>query len=608
MRLAILAILFGASLSAQTMSFYVDNANGALPTNQLQALPVAYSFSDTPVGSSSNVVFRAVNTSSASVVLNIIFVGSAPGSSASTPNFTLTGLPLNSTLAPQAWKDFTVNFTPAVTGSLSGYLQAEVNGNIVSVSTLTGNGTPAAITLSCSAPSVAKCDGSLLQPAATSPIYFGNVLTTATAPVTFTLTNNSATAFNSQSLITISTPTNNPNTPFSLSGVPDSIAPNTSATFTVTFAPGATGTYQTTLNVGTNSYLIQGAGTANVVGDLSSLGITYTDSTGVRLTAQPATPISFGQIVGGTNGTAALTFTVSNPQTTISAVSVPTLTVTGTGFALSGAPALPASIQPGSSITFKVVFSGNTTGTYTGTLAIGTRLFSLTGQSITSPLPDISFQLDQPTLTSAQQVHLAVQLASASTVSAIGTLTMQFTPAVAGITDDPAVNFTATSGRNLQISVANAAQSATYNSQTPITFQTGATAGTITFTATFPNKAPYSQSFTVTPAQINITASKAVRQSPNLVVTLSGYDNTYTAGKLSFNFYDTTGKLLTATPIAVDATSAFHQYFFTTSKVGGAFSVQASFPLTGADVSQVGKVAVSLINSAGSTSVTQAFQ
>jgi hypothetical protein len=604
---ALFALMFAGPLGAQ-MSFYIDSTNGAAPSNQLQALPSSYSFPDASVGSASAIVLRAVNTSSASITLNAIFVGAAAGSTTSTPNFTLTGLPVNSTLAPQTWKDFTINFTPSVTGSLSGYLQALVNGNIVAVSTLTGNGTPAAITLSCAAGSVTQCDGSILQPFATTPIYFGNVLTTASAPVTFTLTNNSATPFNSQSLITISTPTNNPNTPFSLSGVPSSIAPGTSATFTVAFAPGDTNTYQTTLNVGSNSYLIQGSGVASVVGDITSLAISYSDSTGVRLTAQPATPISFGQVVAGTNSANTLTFTVTNPQSTISAVSVSNIAVTGVGFSVSGLPTLPATIQPGSSITFKVSFLSNSIGTYNGTLAIGTRLFSITGQSITSPLPDMSFQIDQPTLTSGQQVHLKVQLVSASSVSAIGALSLKFTPAVNGIVDDPAINFTATSGRSVQISVASGDQTASYNGQSAITFQTGTTAGTLIFTATFPNKAPYSQSFEIMPAQINITESTAIRQPPNLVVTVAGYDNTYTAGKLNYSFYDTSGKLLTPTPIAIDATSAFHQYFFTISKVGGAFAVQATFPLKGMDVSNIGKVAVGLSNSAGSTSATQAFQ
>ncbi len=285
---------------------------------------------------------------------------------------------------------------------------------------------------------------------------------------------------------------------------------------------------------------------------------------------------------------------------------MPSLTVSGVGFALSGAPTIPATIQPGGSISFQIVFSGTTTGTYSGILAVGTRQFSLTGKSISSPLPAPSFQLDEQPLTSQHQVHLTVQLASASSVSAIGTLTMQFAPSVSNVTDDPAVVFTATNGRQLQVAVASGAQNATYNGQTGITFQTGTTAGTLTFTVSFPNAAPFAQAFTIVPAQIQITASQAQRQSPNLVVTLTGYDNTYSAGQLSFTFYGTNGQIL-ASNMQVDATSSFHQYFFTNDQAGGAFSLQASFPVNG-DVTQVGSVAINLTNAVGQTSVNQTFQ
>jgi hypothetical protein len=106
---------------------------------------------------------------------------------------------------------------------------------------------------------------------------------------------------------------------------------------------------------------------------------------------------------------------------------------------------------------------------------------------------------------------------------------------------------------------------------------------------------------------VQIAAANAVRQPPNLVLTLTGFDNTYSAGQLSFTFYDTSGKILTPTALAVNATSAFHQYFFGTTQVGGAFSLQATFPVTG-DATQVGSVAVTLANSAGPTSTTQTFQ
>jgi hypothetical protein len=173
------------------------------------------------------------------------------------------------------------------------------------------------------------------------------------------------------------------------------------------------------------------------------------------------------------------------------------------------------------------------------------------------------------------------------------------------VAGDPAVMFLANSGQTLSVDLAIGAQTATYKGQSAIAFQTGTTAGTLTFTVEFVNTAPYSQSFTIAPATIHITSATAVRQNPNLVVTINGYDNTYSAGQLSFTFYDLTGKVIA--PVTVNAATSFQQYFFTNNQAGGAFALQASFPVQG-DVTQVGSVAIALTNSAGQTNTTQTFQ
>ena len=608
MKALLLALLFSAALGAQGVSFYVDSSNGATPVSQLPSLGSAYAFSDTPVGTATSIVVRMVNNSSASVLVSYIYVGASAGSSVTSSGFTLTGQPVDSTLAPGAFKLFTLNFAPTSTGAATGYLQATINRTVTPIATLSGTGTAAQVSLSCSSTLTSQCSGNVLQADTSTALFFGNVLTTSTSVITFTLTNDGSTALNPQTLISIQTPTNNPNSAFSLSTLPSTLAPGNSLSFTVTFAPGTASAFQTNLLVGSSIYPISGNGTSNVLGDISSLLIQYTDSTGVRLTAQPATAISFGQVIAGSSSSSsALTFVVSNPQTTISGVSVPSITATGAGFSLSGLPAMPATIQPGGSITFKLLFSPSATGTFNGTLSIGSRQFSLTAQGISSPVPDPSFNIDVQPLISQKQAHLTINLASASSTSTIGVLTMQFTPSVSNASDDPAIQFVATSSRQLQVNVDSGAQTATYNGQSALTFQTGTTAGTVTFTLTFPNKQPYSKSFTIVPATVAITTGTALRQAPNLVMTLTGYDNTYSVGQLAFKFYDTNGQLLTPSAIGVDASSTFHQYFFNNNQAGGAFTMQASFPVKG-DVTKIGSVAVTLTNSAGTATSTGTFQ
>ncbi len=610
MKLLVLALLLSGSLGAQTLAFYIDTSNGALPVSQLTPLPSPYQFADTPASSSTSVVIRVVNPSSAAVTLNTVFIGAAPHSPAATPNFTLTGILANTTLAPNGSQLFTLHFTPAATGAVSGYLQVLYNGAVTSISTLQGNGTAPQFTLSCAAVTVpqpiAKCDGSNLTPSTTAPINFGNVLTTTSAVVQFTFTNTGSTTVNPQTLISLSTLAYNNNLPFQLTPnpLPATLAAGASLSLMVTFAPGDTSTTTIYLMVGSNSFELQGTGTSSTVGDISSLTIVYTDSTGVHLPAQPATPINFGQTIVGTSGTATLTFTVTNPQTTINAVSLASVSLSGSGFTLSGVPTLPASIAPGQSITFEVVFSASAIGTYNGTLGIGSRQFQLTGQTTVGLVPSATLSVDEQPLTSQQQAHLTITLGSAATANLIGTLTMQFVPSVTGIASDPAIAFVATNGLSLQVTVPAGSESASYNGQSGLTFQTGTTAGTITFTLSFPNSPTLSKSFDIAPAKVQISSVTAVRQTPNLVVTVTGYDNTYSVGQLSFAFATSTGNIT----VPVDGTSAFHNYFFTNNQVGGAFSLQASFPVTG-DVTQIGSVVVNVTNSAGQASSTaQAFQ
>ncbi|MGH7139438.1 MAG: choice-of-anchor D domain-containing protein, partial [Pirellulales bacterium] len=448
---------------------------------------------------------------------------------------------------------------------------------------LQGNGTAPQVTLSCSG-SPQQCNGNWLKPA--SILDFGNVSVGSTASITFTVTNGS------ESQVSVSLQTAiNLSSPFSVapSGMlPATVAAGGSATFTVNFSPGQDVLSQATLVVGGSSFPLQGAGSASTVGDLSSLVVSYTDATGVRQIAQGGS-IDFGQIVSGTAAT--LNISVCNPQETINAVTIPVPTLSGSGFTASGLPTSPVTLQPTAvppycepgpdTASFQINFTASTAGNYTGALSIGTLQFALTAQSVASPLPAMSFQVSEEPLTSQQQVNLTIQLASPSPVPAVGTLTMAFAPSVQNVSDDPAIEFLATNGRQLNVSVASGSQTATYNGQSNLTFQTGTTAGTITFTLQFADAQPVTQSFTIAPQTVQIASATATLSSPNVVITINGYDNTYSVGQLSFTFYDTKGNMITPGAIAVDASSNFQQYFFNNDPAGGAFALQATFPVYG---------------------------
>ena len=619
---ALCALLLPAAGNAATpafpFTFYIHDTTGVNPDT---ALPSIYQFGATPVGGYTNVVLKAINTSTSTVYLGTVYAALTNGGAQLNQNFSITGLYQDLSLPPGGSVVFTVNFDPATTGLSTAYLQTSYQvqqgscnftsstaatqcpGGTALVSTMNATGTQPQLVLSYPGTS----GNVTLQPSATSPINFGNVSLSASAAITFTLSNLSSITLSTPA-ISVSPPTTFSSNPFSVdtSKVPSSLAAGASATFVVTFSPGQTGIVSTAMLLGSNSYQVQGDGI--VVADIDALQISYVDSTGVRSLPQAATPISFGQLVAGVSTAASLTFTVANPSTSYNAVTVPSLTVSGSNFtmsALTGVGSFPASIGPGASFTFIISFAPSASGSSTGSLAVGGRAFTLTGLTVTSPLPGISLQVTPSQLSSQLQGTVAVQLATASTISVVGTLSLAFTPSVANITADPAIMFLANSGQQISVSVAAGQQLATYNGQSALSFQTGTTAGTLTFSVTFPNTPVYTQSFTIPPAIPQLTSVTAVRSSPNLVVTVNGYDNTYSAGNLGFTFYDTQGN--TITPIQLNATSSFQQLFYTNNTAGGAFSFQATFPVTG-DVTRVGSVLVTVTNSAGQATSTVNFQ
>src|SRR5947209_4525756 len=109
------------------------------------------------------------------------------------------------------------------------------------------------------------------------------------------------------------------------------------------------------------------------------------------------------------------------------------------------------------------------------------------------------------------------------------------------------------------------------------------------------------------PEKVQISSASAIRQAPYVVITLKGFDNTYSLGKLSFGFNDLNGKPLTPTPMLVDSSAQFSQYFFQNDTAGGAFAMQAKFPVTG-DTAQVGSVTVQMTNASGTSTVSEVFQ
>lgn len=632
-----IALLLPATVCAQDLTFFIDNSGSLAP------LPSTYTLPGAPAGSSSSVTPRVVNSSPNRIEIVSMVVSTASGSTVASTSFPITNLDAPAILSPQGgFEDFTLSFTPAAAGQAVGFLVVayaeEQNGcnlsstdpasqcttTIATVSQLQGTATAPQLVLSY--------NGSTVQPNTSAAIYFGNVAVGSTSSITFTLTNESAG--------TVTVPTVALQTPqfavsqFSIdtSSLPASLAGSATANFTVTFTPqanaaGPANAQTATLAVGSSLYQLQGAAIPSPGTGNDGFQVTCTDKTGAHCQASGTTiPM------GPDPTTTTLTFTVANPDpdatevlqvapvVSSSAFSIQNFVLgpNGTGVTGSAAPvaAWPVTIPSGWAVTFQVAFAPSQSTGATGILTIAPGItYSLVGKApaaLNLTLMCGTSPCSAQTFTSQQQVQATLQWANTSSSSAPSAvnLTLSFHSAVNGIETDPAISFVSPqTGSNLnQISFKQGSPTGTFsNGGSQFTFQTGTTAGTITLTATGLEGQTQSWAFDILPAKVQITSVTAQRQASNLVVTIDGYDNTYTAGQLAFIFYNTAGQAIAPSPISVNAASNFHQYFFGSNTAGGAFALQASFPVNG-DPTQVTSVAATITNSAGNTSVNQSFQ
>ena len=334
------------------------------------------------------------------------------------------------------------------------------------------------------------------------------------------------------------------------------------AEFDVSFTPTTTGSFSAFLAVNTISIVLQGNSVADAALTLS----------GSQTALIAGATIGFGSVDVGASGTQG--FVLSNSAAT--SVTVASVVVSGSGFSGPIGLNTPVSIGSGQSVPFQIKFTPQSGTLYQGTLTVDGRTFALTGQGLNPPLPGASIVFASTVGASAQQNSITIPLASASQVSGTGLLTLSFQPSITGVTDDAAVQFLSGPLRTAAVTIAIGATAATIGGQSSMAFQTGTTAGTLTFTLTFPN-ATQQATLVIPPAPINLDSVTAVSLFGSINVAFSGFDNTYTASQLAFTFYDITGKELPQGAIDVDATSAFQQYFSTT-QAGGTSKCWRSFP------------------------------
>jgi hypothetical protein len=246
--------------SAFTYKYLVGGASTTVGPNGTITFPGAN------VGSTSSLIVQVTNTGSATGTINSVSTSNPPNGGAT---FTLTN-PITLPATLTAGNSFSVplTFTPLQAGTQTGGL---LIGN--DFFTLSGQGQGSNLTYSYASGGVTTP----VNPATGGAVLFSSVPVGQSEQVLFTVTN-SGTLPATISLVG-TTPTGGP---FTVSGTPKTLAPNSSLPLTITFTPTVTGISSGTLLVNTTS--IQLIGNASAPNALPS----YTIS-GPSGTVSPAT-------------------------------------------------------------------------------------------------------------------------------------------------------------------------------------------------------------------------------------------------------------------------------------------------------------------------------
>lgn len=334
----------GSTTGTVTLTSNASNPTLAIPLSgtglapgALGANPTSLGFGSVTVGNKQSLSETVTNTGGVSVTISSATISGS--------GFSMSGITTPVTLIAGQSTTFTVSFTPASVGS--------VTGNV----TFTSNGSNPTLTIPLAGIGIAP--GTLgSNPASLS---FSSVTVGNKQSLSETVTNTGGASV-TISQVAVS------GTGFSFSGIttPLTLTSGQSATFTVTFTPPSAGSASGSVTVSSN------ASNPTLTISLSGTGVAPG-----TLGSNP-TSLSFGSVTVGNKQS--LSETVTNTGGT--SVTISQVAVSGTGYSFSGITT-PVTLTSGQSATFTVTFTPASAGSANGSVSITS---NASNPSLTIPL------------------------------------------------------------------------------------------------------------------------------------------------------------------------------------------------------------------------------
>lgn len=323
-----------AGAASGSLSIVSDGSNSplaiplsgtGLAAGALSASPSSVNFGNVTVGNNSTTPVTVTNTGGETVTIS--------NAGASGSGFSFTGQSPPITLNAGQSTVFNAIFTPPAAGAATGAL------------TITSNAGNATLTVPLSGTGVSQ--GQL----ASNPtsFSFGNIQIGTSKSLPGILTNSGGTT------LTISAASAS-GAGFSLSGltVPLTLTAGQTASFTVLFAPTASGSASGTVNITSNG------SNPNLSVPLSGNGVTQG-----TLTSNP-TSLPFGSVQVGNSANLSETLTNTGGST----VAISQASASGTGFSITGLSGFPINLNPNQSITFTAIFAPVGAGAASGNISV----------------------------------------------------------------------------------------------------------------------------------------------------------------------------------------------------------------------------------------------
>ena len=441
---------------------------------------------------------------------------------------------------------FTITFQPTARGTVPGTLAITFAGASAVNIQLSGQATGALLTYTLTVGS----QSSTLTPGGTLTLPSTNVGSSVSAALTVVNGGDSAASIGGVTVV---------GTGYSVTNVPPTpanVIVGGSFTFTLVFSPQVSGTASGTLLIGTVSFPLSAVGLG------SSLSYSSVIGSATASIANGGTLVFPNTNLGSTTTVAILVANGGNTAATIGGISV-----TGTGFSLTSLPTLPATVNPGASVQFNIVFTPATTTAATGTLQIDSFSIGLRGvANQPPPISGIVFGSLPTTVAPLQQPAISLALSQPYSLPLTGTLTLTF--ASASFANDPNIQF-ASGGQSVNFTIPANTLNAVFGSSQQVQFQAGTVAGVITFTASLavasanvtPNPAPS--------AQVTIPAAVPVLSNVQLGATtatsfeldITGLSTTRDVASLNLQFTPNSGAQLQTTSLTVNSEAAFNTWF-----------------------------------------------